>query len=282
MLVSRGQEIPALGHTEQVKNKRKPTCVGAGYSGDSYCITCGELLAQGEYIPALGHKTQLWNEKAATCTTAGYSGDSYCNTCGMLVSQGQTIPALSHRTQWKNNGDGTHLQYCTVCGVELLEKACADGNGDSSCDTCGYTFAVVQTTYRKNTSMTTGESYLITMSNKAMQRDLSAVAIAVSGYGTYTVTSGEDLTHWNYEHGKLWCEVSGVRYYLYVDSNKQLGMTTQKTSAASWTVSGGRISTAVRTSNRNSKTTTYYLGVSGSSFDVSTRKSSLVLYEQNT
>ena len=98
------------------------------------------------------------------------------------------------------------------------------------------------------------------------------------GIELYQITSVHD----NREHILLWCEVSGVRYYLYVDSNKQLGMTTQKTSAASWTVSGGRISTAVRTSNRNSKTTTYYLGVSGSSFDVSTRKSSLVLYEQNT
>ena len=164
----------------------------------------------------------------------------------------------------------------------LLEEACADGNGDSSCDTCGYTFAVVQTTYVKKNAMTAGKSYLITTGSKAMQRDLSAASITVSGSGSYTVASDGALTHWNYESGKIWCEENGVRYYLYVSSSKQLSVTTSQSSAASWTVSGGQISTAVRTSNRNNKTTTYYLGVSGSSFAVSTRKSSVVLYEQNT
>ena len=279
-ILAQGQSVPALGHKTQLWNEKAATCTAAGYSGDCYCNTCGMLVFIGQMIPAPGHTEQLRDGKEATCAAAGYSGDSYCSTCGLLLSRGQTIPALSHSIQWKNNGDGTHLQYCTVCGAELLEKACADGNGDSSCDTCGYAFATVQTTYKKKTSMTTGESYLITMSNKAMLQNLSASTIKVSGKSTYAVTSDGDLTHWYYESGKLWCEEDGVRYYLYVDSNKRLNMTTKKTSATKWTVSGGQIRTAVRTSNRNSKTTTYYLGVSGSSFTVSTRKGSVVLYEQ--
>lgn len=281
-ILTQGQVIPALGHTGQLRNKRSATCVGAGYTGDTCCTRCGEVLVQGQTIPALGHRTQLWNEKAATCTASGYTGDSYCNTCGRLITLGQTIPALGHSTHWLSCEDGTHLERCTRCDDHLLTEACADGNGDSVCDICGYLFPATQATYTKKNSMTAGKTYVITVSGKALASALSADAVTVSGQGTYTLESSDELTHWTYESGKLWCEVGGVRYYLYVNSSKRLAVTTQSGSAATWSSSGGQLSTAVRTSSWNSRTTTYYLSVSGSSFTVSTRRTTVTLYELNT
>ena len=280
-LISQGETIPAQGHKTQLWNVQEATCTEAGYTGDSYCNICGMLVSMGKSVPALGHTEQLRNEKAATCTEAGYTGDSYCGNCDLLISRGEPISALGHTAQWKSNEDETHLQYCTVCGTELLTEGCTDGNGDSACDTCGYTFAVVEKTYSKKTSMTGGKTYVITMSNKAMQKDLSATAVTVSGRGTYTIAQSADLTHWTYESGKLWCEEDGVRYYLYVDSAKRLAVTTDASSAATWKVSSSRLSTSVKSSSWFGRTTTYYLGVSGSKFAATTRKSTAVFYEVN-
>ena len=84
-----------------------------------------------------------------------------------------------------------------------------------------------------------------------------------------------------YESGKLWCEEDGVRYYLYVDSAKRLAVTTDASSGATWKVSGSRLSTSVKTSSWFGRTTTYYLGVSGSKFAATTSKSTAVFYEVN-
>ncbi len=38
------------GHTEEVRNYVKPTKESEGYTGDTYCSVCGELLSEGEVI----------------------------------------------------------------------------------------------------------------------------------------------------------------------------------------------------------------------------------------
>lgn len=227
------------------------------------------------------HAQQLKNAKDPTCTEAGYTGDGICSICGELLSRGQTILPIGHAAQWKNCGNETHMQYCSTCGEELLTENCGDGDGDSACDTCGGTVAR-RITYSQKTSMTSGKRYLITINNKAMQKDLSAAAFTVIGGSAVTVEQSQTLTHWTYESGKIWCEEEGTRYYLYVDSSMRLGVTTKASDAASWSVSGRRISTAVQSSGKNKKNTTYYLGISGSSFTATTRKSTAVLYEENS
>ncbi len=39
-----------------VKNKKSATCTKAGYTGDTYCNTCGKKIKAGTSIKALGHK----------------------------------------------------------------------------------------------------------------------------------------------------------------------------------------------------------------------------------
>ena len=46
------EKLPAKGHTEEVRNAKEATCTEDGYTGDTYCSVCGELLEKGEVIPA--------------------------------------------------------------------------------------------------------------------------------------------------------------------------------------------------------------------------------------
>ncbi len=136
-----GQEIPADMPTPsnpdseanicrhentEIRDAVEPTCTVGGYTGDSYCTDCGELLEEGTTIPALGHDyqdryctrcgeempcdhadTELRGVVEASCTEAGYTGDSYCADCGKLIAEGEIIEATGH-----SYVDGV----CTVCG----------------------------------------------------------------------------------------------------------------------------------------------------------------------
>ena len=49
-------EAPACEHENtEVRNAAEATCTEAGYTGDTYCVDCGELITEGEAIDALGH-----------------------------------------------------------------------------------------------------------------------------------------------------------------------------------------------------------------------------------
>ena len=39
----------------EVRNQAEATCAGDGYTGDTYCTVCGEVLQIGERIPATDH-----------------------------------------------------------------------------------------------------------------------------------------------------------------------------------------------------------------------------------
>ena len=55
-----GEIVPPCEHENtEICDTKEPTCVNPGYSGDTRCVDCGELLEQGEMIAALGHD---WDE----------------------------------------------------------------------------------------------------------------------------------------------------------------------------------------------------------------------------
>ena len=94
----------------EIRGAVAATCTEPGYTGDTYCIDCGEKLATGEAIEATGHgETQLRNAKEPTCTEAGYTGDTHCTVCGEKLAEGEAIAPLGH-----NYEDGS----CTRCGEE--------------------------------------------------------------------------------------------------------------------------------------------------------------------
>lgn len=69
--------IPATGHQHmKVVNQKDATETEAGYTGDTVCEDCGEVLEKGEEIPASGHSYGEWitdgkGNKSHTCTVCG-------------------------------------------------------------------------------------------------------------------------------------------------------------------------------------------------------------------
>jgi len=55
-----------LHENTEVYDVKVATCLEDGYTGDTYCDDCGELIAKGEVIPALGH-----NYEDGVCTECG-------------------------------------------------------------------------------------------------------------------------------------------------------------------------------------------------------------------
>ena len=62
------EEVPALGHTEEVDPAVEPTCTEAGLTEGKHCSVCGEVLVAQEEVPALGHTTDT-----GTCERCGES-----------------------------------------------------------------------------------------------------------------------------------------------------------------------------------------------------------------
>ena len=76
-----------------IKNKTKATCTKAGFSGDTYCLMCGNKVSSGSKIPATGHQnTEVRNKKEATSSQNGYTGDIYCKDCETKIASGSSIP----------------------------------------------------------------------------------------------------------------------------------------------------------------------------------------------
>lgn len=77
------EEIPATGHqNKEVRDKKAATCTKAGYTGNTYCKDCGELLKTGKETDALGH---TWGKgkvtRKSTYTAAGQLTYT-CSRCG--------------------------------------------------------------------------------------------------------------------------------------------------------------------------------------------------------
>lgn len=155
------EEIEATGHQHtEIRDAKKATCIEEGYTGDTYCTDCGNMISTGkkmektdhtwdngvvskdptctekgsktytctvcqetktEEIPATGHQNkEVRDKKAATCTKAGYTGDTYCKDCGELLETGKETDALGHT--W---GKGKVTRKSTYTAAGQLTYTCS-------------------------------------------------------------------------------------------------------------------------------------------------------------
>lgn len=109
-----------FGGTE-VRGTVAATCSVEGYSGDTYCLGCGELLSKGSATACIAHS---YEDKvvAATCTEGGYTVYK-CSVCGDTYTGSETS-ALGH-------------DYKTV----TVEATCTEqGYTTYTCSRCGDTY----------------------------------------------------------------------------------------------------------------------------------------------
>lgn len=103
------------------KNTEKRNATGT-FSGDTYCLDCGVLLATGTIKPCETHPTTTITEAvAATCCSKGNTGNTICTVCGFVVTPGTEIDYNTSNhvggTEIRNKTDSyTGDIYCLSCG----------------------------------------------------------------------------------------------------------------------------------------------------------------------
>ena len=111
----------------ELRGAKDATCTEDGYTGDTYCADCGELLISGSVIGAPGHDFGEWTQtKAPTCTEKGEEKRT-CSRCDAfetreLSAKGHTEvidPAVPATCTETGKTEGKH---CSVCGTVLVAQ----------------------------------------------------------------------------------------------------------------------------------------------------------------
>ena len=168
-------EVDATNHpATEIRNVKETSCTEAGYTGDTCCTACNEILTSGTEIPAKGHKggtasctkkavcevcqkeygevdatnhpaTEIRNEKEADCTEEGYTGDTCCTACSKVLTSGTVIPAKGHSytsvitKQPTTAEEGIRTYTCGNCGHSYTEPVAKLSDGDSGSEDTGNT-----------------------------------------------------------------------------------------------------------------------------------------------
>lgn len=127
--------IKATGHQHtKLIRKKEAACEEEGYSGDTYCEDCKQIIKAGKTISPTGHiNTEICNKRTATCESEGYTGDTYCITCNKKLKDGQTIPKTDHNWTIKEipatcESDGSRTYICDTCKETKVQSIKATGH----------------------------------------------------------------------------------------------------------------------------------------------------------
>ena len=118
------ETIASTGHTKtEIRNKKAATCKEEGYTGDTYCVTCGKKLAEGKAIPKTDHDWTI-TETPATCEKDGVR-TYICDVCHTTKSE--PIKAIGHSYgAWITTKEATisskaeQQRTCSTCGKEEI------------------------------------------------------------------------------------------------------------------------------------------------------------------
>ena len=98
------------------------------------CSICGQEYGEIDATKHMSNELVIVGKKAATCSDGGYTGDSYYKCCYVegaadnskaLKAKGETTPndPSLHVMKLRDNGDGTHTEYCEGCNKYELPAA---------------------------------------------------------------------------------------------------------------------------------------------------------------
>ena len=123
-------------HTKtEIRNKKDATCTEDGYTGDTYCKDCGEIIASGKVIPAKGHTEVIDAAVAATCEKTGLTQGKHCSVCNTVLVKQEVTQATGHQwnvgtvsTEPTCTGAGVKTYTCTACQKTKTEAISATGH----------------------------------------------------------------------------------------------------------------------------------------------------------
>ncbi len=136
-----------------------------GYTGDTWCLDCGNMIAEGTVVSKLDHTHEMvkTEAKAATCEEDGNIEYYTCSKCGKkyddaagtreLTEAEILVKATGHSygTDWESDkenhwhacacGDRTDVAAHSFGDWTVAQEATetADGSRERECTVCGYT-----------------------------------------------------------------------------------------------------------------------------------------------
>ena len=120
----------------EVRGAKGATCTASGYTGDTYCTVCNEMVKEGEAIPAKGHTEVIDPAVEPTCTVPGKTAGAHCSVCGTVIKAQEEIPAKGHR--W-NEGEITTAPTCENAGVKTYTCTVCNATKTEAIDATGHT-----------------------------------------------------------------------------------------------------------------------------------------------
>ncbi len=123
-------EVMCSHKNTELNNVKEPSCTEDGYTGDTVCSVCGQVISKGDAIPALGHK---WSGFKDNCDSKTHC--HCCERCGVCENAEHiwNSGVITRQPSDKEKGEITYT--CTECGCirkESFDKNSKPKTGDES------------------------------------------------------------------------------------------------------------------------------------------------------